>query len=95
VNFTYKTDVLKKKQYGLIAEEVEKINPDFVSYNKEGVVETVSYNQLISPMIKAMQEQQKTISALQSQVEELRKDREAMLSRLEAIEKGEQGLTRK
>ncbi len=87
VNFTYKSDEQKKKQYGLIAEEVEMINPAFVSYNKEGVVETVTYSQLISPMIKAIQEHQKTISDLQSQVDALKTDREMLISRLESLEK--------
>jgi hypothetical protein len=86
VNFSYKTDGQKHKQYGLIAEEVEKINPAFVSYNKEGVVETVSYSHLISPMIDAMQEQQKTIATLQSQVDEMKKDRDLLLARLERLE---------
>jgi hypothetical protein len=95
VNFSYKSDEQKKMQYGLIAEEVEKINPAFVSYNKDGQVETVSYSQLISPMIKALQEQQKSISTLQSQVDELKKDREVLMSRLEALEVAQQGLTRK
>ena len=87
VNFSYKSDEQKKMQYGLIAEEVEKVNPAFVSYNKDGLVETVSYTQLISPMIKALQDQQKSISTLQSQVDELKKDRMALISRLEALEK--------
>lgn len=86
VNFAYKSDELKKIQYGFIAEEVEKVNAAFVSYNQEGLVETVSYSQMISPMIKALQDQQLSISALQSQVEELKKDREELLKRLEAVE---------
>ncbi len=57
VNFIYKTDKLKTKEYGLIAEEVEKINSSFVSYNEKGKVETVSYSKLVSPMLKALIEQ--------------------------------------
>ena len=57
VNFIYKTDKTNIKQYGLIAEEVEKINSSFVSYNEKGVVETVTYSKLISPMLKALIEQ--------------------------------------
>jgi trimeric autotransporter adhesin len=71
VNFTYKTDESDKKQYGLIAEEVEKINSDFVSYNKDGSVETVNYSQLISPMLKALQDQQALIEKLQKRIEAL------------------------
>jgi len=72
VNFTYKKDEQKSKQYGLIAEEVEQVNADFVSYNDEGVVETVNYSQLISPMLKALQEQQKMIEELKAEIEELK-----------------------
>ena len=51
-----------------------------MSYNEDGVVETVSYSQLITPMLKAMQEQQEeivelrqTVRELKSLVEEMRK----------------------
>jgi trimeric autotransporter adhesin len=71
VNFTYKSDETKKQQYGLIAEEVEKVNSDFVSYNKDGSVETVSYSQLIAPMLKAIQDQQALIEELQKRIETL------------------------
>ncbi len=46
----------QRKQYGLIAEEVENINPVFVTYNKQGEAETVTMSELVSPMIKALQE---------------------------------------
>ena len=71
VNFNYNSDETETKQYGLIAEEVEEVNPSFVSYNKDGVVETVSYSQLISPMIKALQEQKELIEELQARIEAL------------------------
>ena len=67
VNYLYKTDNNKIKQYGLIAEEVEKINPLFVSYNKEGEVETVQYSKLVTPMLKALQEQKQIIEQLQKE----------------------------
>ena len=73
VNFTYRNDVNSLKQYGLIAEEVEKVNPWFVSYNKEGKPETVSYSALISPLLKAVQEQQTIIKRQQDQINELTK----------------------
>jgi hypothetical protein len=78
VNFTYKSDEINKKQYGLIAEEVEKVNPDFVHYNSDGLVETVSYNQLISPMIKAIQDQQAVIEELQKRIETLEKEQKEL-----------------
>jgi hypothetical protein len=102
VNFTYKSDEIKKQQYGLIAEEVEKVNPDFVSYNKDGLVETVSYSQLIAPMLKAIQEQKNTIESLKSDIdimkterEQLLRNQEMLMSRLETLEKEQQGLSQK
>jgi len=71
VNFTYKSDELKKTQYGLIAEEVEMIIPEFVSYDAEGNPETVSYSSLISPLLKSLQEQHEMIRLLQQRIEEL------------------------
>jgi len=74
VNFNYKADESKTKMYGLIAEEVEDVNPLFVSYNEDGEPETVSYSQLISPMIKALQDQDKLIKELQARIEELERE---------------------
>ena len=84
VNFTYKTDKTDTKQYGLIAEEVEKVNPLFVSYNDQGQVETVQYSQLITPMLKALQEQQKEIETLKKENAELAVLKEK-IRKLEAI----------
>jgi hypothetical protein len=93
VNFNYKSDEMKSQQYGLIAEEVEKINPDFVHYNSDGQVETVSYSQLIAPMIKAIQDQNNTINELKGDIdlmkaerEQLLRNQEMLILRLEALE---------
>jgi len=93
VNFTGKADETQMKQYGLIAEEVEIINPAFVTYNKEGEAETVTMSELVAPMIKALQEQKKTILLLKSQVDEMKKEREQLdynlkmlVSRIESLE---------
>ncbi len=56
VTFTYKPSIHVSqdestiKQYGLIAEETLKVMPDLVSYDLEGNVDTVKYNNLI-PML--------------------------------------------
>jgi hypothetical protein len=76
VNFNLKTDPEKGKAYGLIAEEVAEIAPEFVFY-KEDVVEGVTYSKFISPLIKVVQEQHKTIVVQQQQIDELNKKVEA------------------
>ena len=72
VNFNYNSDNTGTKQYGLIAEEVEDVNPSFVSYNNNGEVETVLYSRLVTPMLKALQEQQKMIEELKQEIEKLK-----------------------
>ena len=71
VNYTYKNDVNEKKQYGLIAEDVEIVNREFVSYNENNELETVQYSKLITPMLKAIQDQRETIITLENQNKEL------------------------
>jgi hypothetical protein len=81
VNFIYKNDKSETNQYGLIAEEVEKINPLFVSYNQEGQVETVHYSKLVTPMIKALQEHEKKILEQQNIIE----NQQSRIDRLEEL----------
>jgi hypothetical protein len=92
VNFTYRNDKTDKKQYGLIAEEVEKVNPSFVSSNQEGQAETVHYSKLITPVIKALQDHENKIHAQQILIEDQQSridQLEKMVARLhEVIESG-------
>jgi hypothetical protein len=74
VNFTYKNDGGKAKQYGLIAEEVEEVNPFFVSYDEEGLPETVSYSALVTPLLEAVQTQKQQLDALETKVEMIEKN---------------------
>ena len=46
-----------KKHVGLIAEEVEKVIPELVVYEKDGVTpRTLSYEELTAVLIKSIQE---------------------------------------
>ena len=66
VNFNYLNNPEKRNEYGLIAEEVEQINPYFVFYNNDsGLVQGVNYSRFISPIIKTLQDQKQTISDMQ------------------------------
>jgi hypothetical protein len=72
VNFIYKKDKTKSKQYGLIAEEVDIVNKSIVVY-KEDEPDSVSYDKLITPLLKSVQEQKKEIDNLKAEIEELKK----------------------
>jgi hypothetical protein len=46
VTFHYKSDKTNTSQFGLIAEEVAELNPELVVRDKDGVVDTVRYEQV-------------------------------------------------
>src|SRR4029077_1137886 len=48
VTFRYKKEIDSKRitQFGLVAEDVEKVNPDLVLHDKEGKPYTVRYDQV-------------------------------------------------
>jgi hypothetical protein len=81
VSFYYNEDLSKTPQYGLIAEEVEKVNNSLVVYDKDQRPDGVAYQNLISVLIKASQDQKKTIESLQSENEMLKQ----RLERLETL----------
>jgi hypothetical protein len=67
----YLDEVESETQYGLIAEDVEAVRPEFCIYvEKDGqqVLQGVHYDRMISPLIKALQEQQAIITQLQADV---------------------------
>jgi hypothetical protein len=65
VEFEYKNEQNKKKHYGLIAQDVEKIYPELVSSNIMGY-KTVNYLELIPIMLSRMQSMQEEIDDLKN-----------------------------
>jgi hypothetical protein len=66
VTFHYKSDRNPKGrslQYGLIAEEVEKVAPSLVARSADGEIETVFYQHLTPMLLNEYQKQQRTIEA--------------------------------
>ena len=77
VTFRYKKEIDPKgiPQFGLIAEEVEKVNPDLVIRGKDGKVNTVRYEQINAMLLneflkehKKLEQQQVCITELNSRV---------------------------
>jgi uncharacterized coiled-coil protein SlyX len=75
VTFHYKSDKLNTPQFGLIAEEVAKVNPDLVIRDDKGEIYTVRYDavnaMLLNEFLKEhrkVEEQQATITRLESKV---------------------------
>ena len=63
INFSYKDDKFKKQNLGLIAQEVEKIFPELIDKNNDGML-GVRYTELVPVLIKAVQELKEEINQL-------------------------------
>ena len=66
VAYNWKAD--GKSDEGLIAQEVMNIVPNAVSQNEDDKYYQMDYSKLVTPLIKAIQEQQEQIDALQSEI---------------------------
>jgi trimeric autotransporter adhesin len=96
VSFQYKSDPTGTPQFGLIAEDVAKVNPDLVTRDRKGEIYSVRYEavnaMLLNEFLKEhkafveeqrkVQEQQATITQLKSTVAQQQKDFQATMARL-------------
>jgi Chaperone of endosialidase len=67
VTFVYKNDLTNTRQYGLIAEEVRQVYPELVTYDSQGKLESVRYEQLIPMLLNELQRQQRDFAELKSE----------------------------
>lgn len=63
-----------QEQMGFIAQEIQKIYPEIVAENKDGML-GVRYTALIPVLVKAFQEQQTEIDDLKARIEKLESDK--------------------
>ncbi len=91
VTFHYKSDSAGTPQFGLIAEEVVKVNPDLVVRDKNGEIYTVRYDavnaMLLNEFLKAhrkMEEQDKRIDELTAHLKEQAAQIQKVSAQLEA-----------
>ena len=91
VTFHYKTDTKGTPQFGLIAEEVAKVNPALVLPDKEGKPYTVRYDavnaMLLNEFLKEhrkVQEQEANVARQQKQIEALTAGLQKVSAQLEA-----------
>ena len=99
VTFHYKPELDKTgiPQFGLVAEEVEAINPDLVTRDKEGKVTTVRYEavnaMLLNEFLKEHrknQQQEATIARLEKQIEVLAEGLQRVSAELESATSAQQ-----
>jgi uncharacterized coiled-coil protein SlyX len=94
VTFRYKHELEPDgvPQFGLVAEQVEKVNPDLVVRGEDGKVMTVRYDavnaMLLNEFLKEhrnVAEQQSTIAELKATVAQQQKQIEALVAGLQKV----------
>jgi hypothetical protein len=87
VTFIYKADETGALQYGLIAEEVEKVYPEFVIHDADGKVETVAYHLLPALLLNEVQKQARASQQLARQFDQKDEQIDALQRQVVAIQK--------
>jgi hypothetical protein len=70
VNFLYKTDSTKTLQYGLIAEEVDKVYPELVIRDDSGKIQGVRYEELAPMLLNELQQEKRQLAAQNAKIGE-------------------------
>jgi hypothetical protein len=84
VTFHYKTDTKGTPQFGLIAEEVAKLNPDLVVRDKNGEIYTVRYDAVNAMLLNEFLKEHRKVEQLEKQVEVLTAGLQRVSARIEA-----------
>jgi len=74
VSFRYKSEIDPEgiPQFGLIAEEVEKVNPDLVGRDENGEVNTVRYEAVNAMLLNEFLKEHRSVAEQQSTIAELK-----------------------
>jgi len=83
VTFQYKSDTKDTLQFGLIAEEVAKVNPDLVVRDKDGEIYTVRYDAVNAMLLNEFLKEHRKVGQQQATITELKKELEANVARQE------------
>ena len=85
ITYFYKAqydDGSRQLQHGLIAEEVAKLYPDLVEYEKDGQPYTVKYQMLAPLLLKELQKQHNVMAAQTAAIEKLKQQAETQQERV-------------
>ena len=87
VTFRYKQELDPEgiPQFGLVAEEVEKVNPDLVARDEEGKPYTVRYEAVNAMLLNEFLKEHKTVQEQEATIAELKKQIEALTAGLQKV----------
>src|SRR5207237_4686017 len=82
VTFRYKRDIdpAGTPQLGLVAEDVEKVNPDLVVRDKEGKPYSVRYDQVNAMLLNEFLKEHRKVEEQQATIAELKKEIETIVA---------------
>jgi hypothetical protein len=86
VTFRYKQEIDPKRtrQFGLIAEEVEKVNPDVVGRDEKGKVYSIRYDAVNAMLLNEFLKEHRKVEQLEKQVAALTAGLQKVSAQLEA-----------
>jgi hypothetical protein len=82
VSFRYKGDESNLPCFGLIAEEVAKVDPDLILLDKEGKPLTVRYEQINGMLLNEFLKEHKKVEEQQASISELKSEMQTMVAQL-------------
>ena len=87
VTFCYKKNIDPKgaPQFGLVAEEVEKVNPDLVVRDAKGKVFTVRYEAVNAMLLNEFLKEHRKVQGLEATVAQQQKRIEALTTGLQKV----------
>ena len=82
VTFRYKQEIDpgRSAQFGLVAEDVEKVNPDLVARDREGKVNTVRYEAVNAMLLNEFLKELRTVQEQGATIAELKKQITALIA---------------
>jgi trimeric autotransporter adhesin len=82
VTFQYKSDNTGTPQFGLIAEEVAKVNPDLVVHDEKGEIYTVRYDAVNAMLLNEFLKEHRKVEEQQATISQLKRGMETVVARL-------------
>ena len=99
VTFRYRKEIdpARTSQFGLVAEEVEKVNPDLIVRDKEGKAYSVRYDQVNAMLLNEFLKEHRKVEELQAGFAQQQKDFQAIVrhqqEQIDALTAGLQKVT--
>ena len=89
VAFRYKKEIDPERipQFGLVAEDVEKVNPDLIVRDKEGKPYSVRYDQVNAMLLNEFLKEHRTVQGQQKEIDALKtelKEQKALIQKVSA-----------